>query len=99
MAPTIGVPHTSQNRTTDGVIGTSGADSIVFQVIIQGGAAITVGSIEEGTAGSGTVRALATAPINDTVVLDFGDDGLFFDGGVYVDITTTGGSITVAYSQ
>lgn len=91
--------HTSQVRTDDGVIGTSGAATVVWGITVQGGVAITVCDLTDGTDGSGTVRALATAPINDSVCVDCGPNGLFFPSGVHLDITTTGGSVTVVYNQ
>lgn len=91
--------HTAQVRTDDGVIGTSGADTVVWAITVQGGSAVTIADLTEGTDGSGTARALATAPINDSVTVDCGPNGIYFAGGVHLDITTTGGSVTVVYNQ
>jgi len=88
---------TSSTVTADGVIGTSGADTVVWAIIANGGSALTICQLEEGT-GSGATMALMTAPITDSATVSF-PTGLFCAGGAYVDITTTGGSVTVVYSQ
>ena len=89
---------TSQVLTGDGVVGTSGEDTVVYCVIAKGGSAITVADLTEGTDGTGTARVDMTAAINDSAVAVF-PTGLFFDGGCHLDITTTGGSVTVVYQQ
>jgi hypothetical protein len=88
---------TSSTVTADGVIGTSGINTVVWSLIIKGGSATTRCVLEEG-AGSGATMADIIAPINDTVTVSF-PHGLYCSDGAYVDITTTAGSVTVVYSQ
>tara|TARA_R110000787_G_scaffold137573_2_gene251188 strand:- start:1266 stop:1565 length:300 start_codon:yes stop_codon:yes gene_type:complete len=99
MAFNLDSPHTSVVLTADGVVGTSGADTVVFAIVVQGGSAVTKADVTEGTDGTGTARFLATAGVNTTDSSFFGDKGLYFPGGVHLDITTTAGSVTVVFNQ
>lgn len=91
-------PATSSVRTTDGVFGTSGADTIVWAISVKGGSATTLADITAGTDGSGTAHENIIAPINDTITQVY-PKGLFIPGGVHLDITTTGGAVTLVYNQ
>jgi|TARA_R100001530_G_scaffold115124_2_gene82078 hypothetical protein len=97
--PGLGSVHTSSIRTTDGVFGTSATALIAFAVIVKGGSATTLADITNGSDGSGTAMLDIIAPINDTITVNLGPNGLFFPGGAHLDITTTGGSVTLVYSQ
>jgi hypothetical protein len=90
--------HATQVVTADAAIG-SALDTVIYGITVQGGSAITICDLTNGSSAGGTAVALATAPINDTVVVDCGPNGIFVSGGAYIDITTTGGSVTVVYNQ
>jgi hypothetical protein len=94
----FGSVGTSAIVTADGVVGTSGADLVIWNVTVKGGSATTLADITEGTDGTGTARVDIIAPVNDTVTATY-PKGLYMIGGAHVDITTTGGSVTVNYSQ
>ena len=96
--PQLGTPGSSQVLTADGVVGTSGAPTYVFAVTLRGGSALTRADLHNGTAAS-DLRASGTAPITDTATIDCGPNGIVFEDGCYLDITTTAGSVTVVYSQ
>jgi hypothetical protein len=91
--------HTSAVLTADGVIGTSGAETIIYALVVMGGSATTLCAIHEGTSSSGTKRSNSIAPVNDSHAIYFGPQGIYFPSGAYLDITTTGGTVTVVYNQ
>lgn len=91
--------HTSAVLTGDSVIGTSGAETIIYALVVMGGSATTLCAIHEGTTNSGTKRCNSIAPINDSHAIYFGPQGLYFPSGAFLDITTTGGTVTVVYNQ
>jgi hypothetical protein len=99
MPAGIGSIHTSQVLTADGVVGTSGEDTIVFAATIKGGSAVTTAVLHEGTGTGGTKHEDAIAPVNNSVTVFYGDNGVHYPGGCYLNITTTGGSVTVVYNQ
>ena len=94
----FGSVGTSSVLTADGVVGTSGIDTVIWAIAVKGGSATTRAVVDEGTDGSGTNRLDVIAPVNDTVTMCF-PTGLYCIGGVYLDITTTGGNVSFVYSQ
>ena len=99
MAPGIGSQYNTDIVTADGVVGTSGADTILFGITVKGGSATTLADVTEGTDGTGTAKLDIIAPINNTITMNFGPNGIFFAGGIHLDITTTAGSVTFIYNQ
>jgi len=100
MALTYESSHVAQVITGDGVVGTSGADTIVWFIACMGGSgAATTADFHAGTSTAGTKRVALAALTGDTTNLDGGPRGILFAGGCYVNITTTGGSVTVVYNQ
>ena len=100
MALQLGTVHIGQVVTADGVVGTSGAETVVFALICNSGAAApTIGAIHNGTSGSGTKLLNIQATDETSNSAFFGENGVHFPDGCYVDITTTGGDVTVVYNQ
>lgn len=82
-------------RTTDGAVGAAGRRRF-WGVIVEGGTAATTVIIYDNTAASGTEICRARALIGDTVAVMFPEPRVC-EVGIFVDITTTGGSVTVLY--
>lgn len=99
MAINLDSPRAVEVNTSDGVVGTSGRSTVVFAVVCKGGSATTRAQLYDGTDTTGTLQEDMIAPINDTVASFYGDKGVSYPTGCYLDITTTGGSVTVVYTQ
>lgn len=89
----------SQQRTTDGVIGTSGKNIRVYGVRLRsgGGGAAEV-SLYNGTAASGTPLDIVNGTTSLTASISY-PGGLLFPSGCYVDVDTNTTWITVIYTQ
>lgn len=73
--------------TADGVIGISGAPTIVYSVVIESGGTAAVIRLLNGTDSNGTEYLDVTGTANRTLpVPDIAAGGLFFPGGVFADI-------------
>lgn len=91
--------HAAQKRTTDGVIGTSGRPTLVFGITLTAGSATGTVAAYSGTSTGGTlVESLSTAA-NTSVATFYGNDGDYYDGGVYLDLGGTGVEVSVIYNQ
>lgn len=91
---------TSDVLTQDGVVGTSGRDTIVYSVTVGAGADAATATLYTGTSISGTPRIVVkSATANQSETANCGSRGLFFEGGCYLDLTGTTPDITVVYSQ
>ena len=99
MALTFESAHSSQVLTADGVVGTSGSDTLLFALVVKGGSATTRALLYPGTDASGTLQEDIIAPINNTITINYGERGVFYKGGCYLDITTTAGTVTAIYNQ
>ena len=99
MAIDFKSPATSSVLTADGVVGTSGADTLLWGIAVTGGAAATtLADVTAGTDGTGAVHLniLTLAATTDTMSFP---TGIFIPGGIHLDITTTGGSVTFVFNQ
>jgi|TARA_R110000787_G_scaffold278494_1_gene388246 hypothetical protein len=94
----VGSIGTSSVLASSGVVGTSGADTVIWAIAVKGGSATTRAVVDEGTDGSGTNHLDIIAPINNTVTMCF-PTGLYCIGGVHAAITTTAGNVSFVYSQ
>lgn len=86
-------------RTDDGVIGTSGKETVLVALTVKGGSATTTAALYDGTSTGGVAVENIIAPIDSTVAAYYGPDGIYCGSGLYLDITTTGGSVTAVYRQ
>lgn len=92
-------PAITSNLTADGVIGTSGSKTSIVSITVKGGSATTRALIYDGTSTSGTLRVDIIAPIDNTIPAYYGPKGSWYQDGAYLDITTTGGAVSVTYFQ
>ena len=87
--------------SADGVIGSSGVKGLVYAITVKGGTGsnTTTAKLYNGTGTGGTLQEDAISPAVDTITISYGEKGVLYGSGIYLDITTTGGSVTVVYSQ
>jgi len=100
MAAPYGVPAEGAVITSDGVIGTSGETSIVFGVILTAGASGVCNlNLHEGTGTGGDQHFEGYNPDNGKSLYFPIPGGLHFVDGLYADISGTGASATIIYTQ
>lgn len=89
-----------QRRTTDGIIGTSGARLRVYGLnIVTSGGTPAVVALKNGTTSGGTVLLQESGTASGGRYIDFGPQGVLFDSGCFADIDSNTSAITVIYQQ
>jgi hypothetical protein len=91
----------TQQRTDDGVIGTSGKKIRVFDILLRssGGGASTI-SIYNGTSASGTLMdVMTTSGASVTLHRPFGNVGMQFPNGCFIDVDGNTAFVNVNYEQ
>lgn len=94
----MGLPIGSQRITADGVVGTSGADIRIFEIIARsssGGAAVV--NVRNGTAVSATIWDVVNVASASTTVRVVYAGGLLLVGGAYIDVDANTDFVTVIY--
>lgn len=86
-----------QRRTDDGVIGTSGRALRVFGLNIVSGGAGGIVALKNGAVIGATTTISETGTAGGGRYIDFGPEGVLFDGGCYADIDANTTAITVVY--
>ena len=95
----MSLPIGAQQRTTDGVIGTSGKKIRVYQVIIRSGAGGGgVVELYNNTSATGTPLDIGNGTASLTVRIPY-VGGLLFESGCYVNVDTNTDWVTVIYEQ
>lgn len=85
--------------TADGAVGTSAAPTYVSAIhIISGGTAAVV-SLRNGTSTGGTAWVTETGTVSTGKTFYYGNPGLLFPSGCFVDVDTNTTSVAVSYSQ
>lgn len=95
----MSLPIGSQQRTTDGVIGTSGKKIRVYEVIVRseaGGGAVV--SLYNNTSATGTALDIVNGTASLTVRIAY-VGGLLFNSGCFIDVDTNTTWVTVIYEQ
>lgn len=87
MALDITSPGTPEQRTTDGVFGTSGASTVVFFLSSLGGTTVFHDA-------AGATNAVIT--LGDGQFMNF-EKGAIFNNGLYADVTTA--TASAVYNQ
>lgn len=86
--------------TADGVLGTSGAATRVFNMhILSGAGGGGTVALRNGTAVSDTIRIQETGIVSQGVTFDYGDKGHLFPNGCYVDVDANTTSVLISWSQ
>lgn len=89
----------SQQRTTDGVIGTSGKPVRVYMFIVHSGASAGDVVVYNGTSASGTEYDLLSGSANVSVRISY-PGGLLFPAGCYLNIDDSNTAyVTAIYEQ
>lgn len=86
-------------KTTDGVLGTSGAETRVFAIHLVSNEAASTVRLLNGTTDSGTEYLKETGVTGTGVTVNYGDKGILFPAGCYVDVDTNITSVLISYSQ
>ena len=95
----MSLPIGAQQRTTDGVIGTSGKKIRVYEVIVRsegGGGAVV--EFYNNTSATGTPLDIVNGTTSLTVRVPY-VGGLVFESGCYVNVDTNTTWVTVIYEQ
>ncbi len=84
---------------TDAAIGTSGRAVRVFTLHLISDGTATVSSLRNGTSASATIYVTETGTINTGKTINYGDEGMLFPAGCFLDVDThaTGGIVTFNY--
>jgi len=69
--------------------------NIVERIILAGGATGPVVNLRDGSSASGNILCTIGAPTNTTV---FGDVGIQFNGGCYVEVVSGNATVTLVMS-
>lgn len=90
------LPHVSRHTANGQVVERQGK---VAAIVVVGGSAATNVALYDDTSATGDPIFEAVAPIDETSpLISFADvQGIAFDTGLYLDITTTGGAVYVWY--
>ncbi len=91
----------TQKLTEDGVVGGSGKKIRVFDIIVRStaGGASTV-SVYNGTSSSGVLMdVITTSGANITLHRPFGDVGMQFASGCFIDFDANTSFVTVNFEQ
>lgn len=90
----------SQLITADGVVGTSGSATRIFNMhIISTGGGGAVVSLKSGTSSSGTVYITESGTTSTGKTFDYGPKGHLFPSGCFVDVDANTTSVLVSFSQ
>ena len=90
----------TQNITADGVVGTSGAVTRLFNMhVISTGGGGAVINVRNGTLVTDTIFIKETGTVSTGKTFDYGLHGHVFSSGCYVDIDGNTTSVAVNYSQ
>lgn len=86
--------------TSDGVTGTSGNPTRVFNIhIISGAGGGAVVSFRNGATVGSTIYLTEVGTVSTGKTIDYGTNGQYFPSGCFVDVDTNTTSVLVAYSQ
>lgn len=85
---------TAKRVTASGAI-TPPQLNIVERVILTGGATGPVVNLRDGSSVTGNILATLGAPANTTV---FGDVGIMFQGGLYVEVVSGNATVSLVMS-
>lgn len=95
----MSLPIGSQQRTSDGVIGTSGKKIRVYGIRLRsGGGGAAAVSLYNNTSATGTPLDIVNGTTSLTVSVSY-PGGLLFPSGCFVDVDTNTDWITVIYEQ
>ena len=90
----------TQLLTADGVVGTSGVPIWVYAIhILSGAGGGAVVSLRNGTTASDTIYVTETGTASTGKTVLFGNGGLLFPAGCFVDVDTNTTSVAVSFSQ
>lgn len=94
----MGLAIGSQRITADGVVGTSGADIRVFEVIVRSdGDGASVVNLRNGTAVTDTIWDVIDVASASTTTRVVYAGGLLLKGGAYIDVDSNTSFVTVIY--
>lgn len=85
--------------TSDVVIGTSGKPTRVFAMNFVSGGTAGVILLRNGTSASGTVFVREDGVISSGKTINYGQTGILFPAGCFLDLDTNVASGVVSYSQ
>ena len=88
----------SQLITADGVVGTSGLPVRIFSIHIISGTAAVV-SLKTGAATCGAIWVTETGTLNTGKTFNYGEQGLRFPAGCFVDVDANTTSVLVTYAK
>lgn len=88
----------TQLVTADAAVGTSGVPVRVKMIHILSAATGAVVSLRNGTSASGTVYVTETGTANTGKTVYFGDSGVVFPAGCFVDVDGNTTSVAVTYA-
>ena len=90
----------STRITADGVVGTSGAATRIYGLIVRSdGDGASVVNLRAGTAVSGTIWDVINVGAADTTVRVEYEGGLLFPDGAYIDVDGNTSFVTVIYQR
>ena len=96
----MGLAIGSQRITADGVVGTSGADIRIFEIIVRSDAdGVSAVNLRNGTAVSNTIWDTIDVPAASTTVSRVYAGGLLLVGGAYIDVDANTSFVTVIYQH
>lgn len=96
----MGLAIGSQRITADGVVGTSGANIRIYEIIVRSdGDGASVVNLRKGTAVTDTIWDTINVTTADTTVRVIYAGGLKLTGGAYVDVDGNTSFATVIYEQ
>lgn len=94
----MGLPIGAQRITADGVVGTSGADIRIFEIIVRSDSdGASVVNVRNGTAVSATIWDTINVSSASTTVRVVYAGGLLLVGGAYIDVDSNTDFVTVIY--
>ncbi len=90
----------STRITADGVVGTSGADTRIFEIVVRSdGDGASVVNLRKGTAVTDTIWDVINVATADTTVRVEYEGGLLLTGGAYIDVDGNTSFVTVVYQR
>ncbi len=94
----MSLPIGSQQRSSDGVIGTSGKKIRLYQIIVHSGASGGVVQLRNGTTTGGTEYDEVNGTASISVSASYAG-GLFFPDGLFIDLDANTVYVTCIFEQ
>ncbi len=94
----MSLPIGSQKRTTDGVIGVSGAKIRIYGFLVTADSSGTVVAVYDGTSTGGVLMDSLVGTASVVTRISY-PGGLYFGSGCYIDVDTHTTSVVAIYEQ